>query len=117
MLPPMLHPMLSPMLSPMPHPMPHPRRDPLRGLIHGATVTQVCRFYYLMATGRLISPERSRQMLEYLNAPGIHHKFVHSLDILAPCGRRLIRRPRSCQPDTISIPVQRPKSSRSMTPW
>lgn len=60
------------------------RRDPLNGLIHSATVTQVCRFYYMLATGRLINPERSRQMLSYMVAPGVHHKFVHTLDDLAP---------------------------------
>lgn len=58
--------------------------DPLKGLSHGATATQVCRFYYLLATGRLINPERSHQMLQYLHAPGVHHKFVHSLEALAP---------------------------------
>lgn len=58
--------------------------DPLHDISHGATVTQVCRFYYLLATGRLVSEERSRQMLQYLVAPGVHHKFVHSLDTIAP---------------------------------
>jgi beta-lactamase class A len=53
--------------------------DPLHGLSHAATVTQVCRFYYLLATGRLISPQRSRQMLNILSAPGINHKFVAAL--------------------------------------
>lgn len=58
--------------------------DPLRDLSHGATVTQVCRFYYLLANGRLVSPERSAQMLQVLSAPGLKHKFVHSLDARAP---------------------------------
>ena len=58
--------------------------DPLKDLSHAATVTQVCRFYYLLATGRLVSPERSGQMLQVLSAPGLSHKFVHSLDARAP---------------------------------
>lgn len=52
--------------------------DPLKGLVHGASATQVCRFYYLLATGRLISPARSTQMLELLSSPGIRHKFVQA---------------------------------------
>lgn len=58
--------------------------DPMHNISHGATPTQVCRFYYLLATGRLISPERSRQMLAHLQDPGLHHKFVAELDVLAP---------------------------------
>lgn len=61
--------------------------DPMKGLSHAATVTQACRFYYLLATGRIISPARSRQMLEALSEPGINHKFVHSLQELAPEAR------------------------------
>jgi beta-lactamase class A len=53
--------------------------DPLQGLSHAATANQVCRFYHLLATGRLINPERSRQMLEIMDKPGLHHKFVHAL--------------------------------------
>jgi beta-lactamase class A len=58
--------------------------DPLMGLSHGATITQVCRFYYLLAMGKLVSPQRSRQMLEMLCNPEIHHKFVKTLDRVAP---------------------------------
>lgn len=58
--------------------------DPIRGLSHAATVTQVSRFYYLVAEGRLISRERSRQMLEILSDPGIDHKFVNTLRRVAP---------------------------------
>ena len=43
--------------------------DPLHGISHGATATQVCRFFYLLASGRLISPERSAMMLEDLVDP------------------------------------------------
>ena len=58
--------------------------DPLMGLSHGASVTQVCRFYYLLAMGKLINPNRSAQMLAMLADPELHHKFVLSLDHLAP---------------------------------
>ena len=54
--------------------------DPLKGLVHGATVTQVCRFYYLLATGKLINTERSRQMLHILSFPDIHDTFVSVLE-------------------------------------
>lgn len=63
----------------------HP--DPIEGLSHGATVSQVCRFYYLMATGRLVSRARSRQMLEIMADPGINHKFVNQLSARAPRAR------------------------------
>ncbi len=58
--------------------------DPLTGLSHGATATQVCRFYYLLATGRVISAERSRQILGDLGEPGLHHKFVRAIEQRAP---------------------------------
>lgn len=58
--------------------------DPIKGVSHGATATQVCRFYYLLATGRVISPERSRQMLADLSDPGLHHKFVGAIEQRAP---------------------------------
>ncbi len=58
--------------------------DPLKGISHAATVTQVCRFYYQLATGRLITPEASQAMLEMLGKPGIKHKFVNSLGVKAP---------------------------------
>lgn len=59
-------------------------RDPLKNLSHGANSFQVCRFYYNLVFGRLISPERSRDMLEIMKDPGLKHKFVHSLEELAP---------------------------------
>ncbi len=58
--------------------------DPLRGISHAATATQVCRFYYQLATGRLIGPEASADMLSILSEPAIGHKFVKSLRELAP---------------------------------
>ena len=60
------------------------RGDPLFNISHGATVTQVCRFYYLLAMGRLVSWERSKQMLDMMVQPEIHHKFVNSFDRIAP---------------------------------
>ncbi len=58
--------------------------DPIHDISHGATVTQVCRFYYLLAMGKLVSWERSEQMLEMMVDPELHHKFVNSFDQLAP---------------------------------
>jgi len=55
------------------------RRDPLANLSHGATAIQTARFYYLLETGRLVSPERSAQMKQVLSNPGLHHKFVLGL--------------------------------------
>jgi beta-lactamase class A len=63
----------------------HP--DPIQGLSHAATVFQVCRFYYLLANGKIISPERSRQMLDILADPAIHHKFVCMIEERAPDAR------------------------------
>jgi beta-lactamase class A len=58
--------------------------DPLKGLVHGASATEVCRFYYLLATGKLISAERSRQMLHILSFPDIHDKFVSVMERSIP---------------------------------
>nr|WP_321452940.1 serine hydrolase [uncultured Carboxylicivirga sp.] len=58
--------------------------DPLEGISHGATATQVCRFYYMLAYGRLVNYDRSREMLEYMSDPELHHKFVNTLDRIAP---------------------------------
>ncbi|OIO74149.1 MAG: serine hydrolase [Zetaproteobacteria bacterium CG1_02_53_45] len=54
-------------------------RDPLHNLSHGATALQVARFYYMLETGRLVSPESSREMKNILGNPGINHKFVKGL--------------------------------------
>jgi beta-lactamase class A len=56
------------------------RGDPLFNVSHGATVTQVARFYYLLASRRLINERRSEQMLADLVDPGIHHKFVAEIE-------------------------------------
>jgi beta-lactamase class A len=62
-------------------------REPLKNLSHAATVTQVCRYYYLMAQGKLINEERSKQMLDIMENPELHHKFVNTLDKVAPNAR------------------------------
>ncbi len=62
-----------------------PRRgDPMFNLSHGATADQVARFYYMLATGQLVSPTRSAQMLKDLSEPALNHKFVSALRIRAP---------------------------------
>jgi len=61
--------------------------DPLKGLSHAATATQVCRFYYQLANGRIINPKRSGEMLEILSNPKIEHKFVNILRKLVPQAR------------------------------
>ena len=61
--------------------------DPIANISNAATVTQACRFYYMLVTGRIISPERSRQMLDDLSDPGLHHKFVGVLEKRAPKAR------------------------------
>lgn len=60
----------------------HPEQ--LQGLSHAATVTQVCRFYYLLSMGKLVNRQRSRQMLEMLADPELHHKFVGVLEKRVP---------------------------------
>lgn len=61
--------------------------DPIANISHAATATQVCRFYYMLVTGRIINAERSRQMLDDLSDPGLHHKFVGVLEKRAPLAR------------------------------
>lgn len=63
------------------------QRDPLHGISHGATAFQVARFYYMVATGQLVSPEHSRLMKHILGNPGIHHKFVKGLEKSHPDAR------------------------------
>ena len=58
--------------------------EPITGLTHTATAYQLCRFYYLLAYGRLISPERSRQMLKILAFPDLPGKFVSVLETTVP---------------------------------
>ena len=58
--------------------------DPLKGLSHAATVDQVARFYTMLAYGKLVSPEFNAEMMKYLVDPELHHKFVNTLDRIAP---------------------------------
>jgi len=55
------------------------QRDPLHNLSHGATALQVARFYYLLETGQLVSPELSILMKSILAHPAHEHKFVKGL--------------------------------------
>ncbi|TXE19634.1 serine hydrolase [Psychroserpens burtonensis] len=58
--------------------------EPMKGLSHAATAKQVCRFYYQLAMGNLVSTESSEEMLAILKDPALHHKFVNTLDKIAP---------------------------------
>ena len=62
-------------------------RDPLHNLSHGATALQVARFYYLLETGQLVSPEISQLMKLILGQPAIEHKFVKGLKEIHPESR------------------------------
>lgn len=62
-------------------------REPLKNLSHAATVAQVCRYYYLLAHGKLVNEKRSAQMLGIMEDPDLHHKFVNTLDQIAPKAR------------------------------
>lgn len=62
-------------------------REPLKNLSHAATATQVCRFYFLLAQGKLVTEERSMEMLNIMEDPALHHKFVNTLDRIAPNAR------------------------------
>ena len=62
-------------------------REPLKNLSHAATVNQVCRYYYLLANGKLVNNTRSKQMLDIMENPALHHKFVNTLDKIAPDAR------------------------------
>lgn len=60
------------------------KRDPLHHISHGATALQVARFYYLLETGQLVSPELSMLMKSILADPAIEHKFVKGLKRIQP---------------------------------
>jgi beta-lactamase class A len=62
-------------------------RDPLHNLSHGATAYQVARFYYLLETGQLVSPELSALMKSILGNPAIEHKFVKGIKEVHPESR------------------------------
>lgn len=59
-------------------------RDPMHNLSHGATALQVARFYYMLETGRLVSPRLTGEMKSILGDPGVHHKFVKGLEAERP---------------------------------
>ena len=59
-------------------------REPLKNLSHAATANQVCRYYYLLANGKLVNRKKSQDMLKIMGNPELHHKFVNSLDQIAP---------------------------------
>jgi len=61
--------------------------DPLRGFLHAATATQVCRFYHLLLTGRLVDFEHSQAMLAAMSEPGLRTKFVRALAGRVPAAR------------------------------
>ena len=63
------------------------KRDPLHNLSHGATALQVARFYYLLQTGQLVSPEYSQEMKPLLADPAIKHKFVKGMESKHPESR------------------------------
>lgn len=67
------------------------RRDPLHNLSHGATSFEVARFYYLLETGRLVSPQASVKMKSILANSSINHKFVRGLNEDRP-GSKLFRK-------------------------
>ncbi len=60
------------------------RRDPLHNLSHGATAMQVARFYYLLDTEQLVTPEHSREMKAILLDSELNHKFVRALRRIDP---------------------------------
>ena len=60
------------------------QRDPLHNLSHGATALQVARFYYLLETGQLVSPELSKLMKSIMADPAHEHKFVKGLKEVQP---------------------------------
>jgi beta-lactamase class A len=63
------------------------RRDPLHNLSHGATAMQVARFYYLLETGNLVSPEYSRKMKAIMADTHLNHKFMATLNRVNPDAR------------------------------
>ena len=55
------------------------KRDPINHISHGASSHEVARFYYLLATDRLVSAESCKVMRDVLSEPAIKHKFVSGL--------------------------------------
>ena len=63
------------------------KRDPINNISHGATGLQVAKFYYLLATRELLSPQSCAAMLEIMGNPGINHKFVKGIKNVDPNAR------------------------------
>jgi beta-lactamase class A len=63
------------------------RRDPIHNLSHGATAMQVARFYYLLETGRLVTPELSRKMKAILAESQVRSKFAKGIAESVPSAR------------------------------
>ncbi len=55
------------------------QRDPLHQISHGVSAIQAARYYYLLTTGQMLSPELTARMKEMLSQPAIAHKFVKGL--------------------------------------
>jgi len=55
------------------------KRDPINNISHGASSHEVARFYYMLATDRLVSAESCEVMRDVLSEPAIKHKFVSGL--------------------------------------
>jgi beta-lactamase class A len=55
------------------------RPDPLHNVVHGATAIQAARYWYLLETGRLVSPGHQREMKEILGTPVFQIKLVRGL--------------------------------------
>ncbi len=58
--------------------------EPMKGISHAATAAQVCRYFYMLAFGQLVTFDRSKQMLDIMVDPELHHKFVNTIDKIAP---------------------------------
>lgn len=58
--------------------------DPLKGISHAATIEQVCRFYTMMAYGKLVNEDLNEEIMKYMIDPEINHKFVKTLRKIAP---------------------------------
>lgn len=58
--------------------------DPLKGLSHAASINAICRYYYMLINGKLVNYRRSKQMLDIMVDPALHHKFVNTLDQKTP---------------------------------
>jgi beta-lactamase class A len=67
------------------------KRDPVGNLSHGASAFEAARFFYLLETGQLVTPEASAQMKTILGDPGIQHKFVGGLAKARP-GSKIFRK-------------------------